>query len=258
MPRRGGKNGATRSNETAAQKYARSVSGPSQQQPASLPKLAEESGDNGDNATSTLSSQVETDVAVDGAGLSERQEPEPGPSSRPASWSGRAKDGVDNGVDDDNNGDHSNAAEDNDDEEEEDEDEEPTLRYRRLTSRSITEVFARDSCSAIAVSSKYLVLGTHSGGVVVLARAGTVVKDKGKGKEVEKLDDASIHEDDEGAIVVKRYRPHTASVLDIVIDEDSQYIGTASMDGACSHRSWTSSSTDPACRQGHGPASGHL
>lgn len=221
--RKGGKNAT---NETPAQKYARSVSGASKQQ-ASLPKLVEENGTDGDNATATTATKADTNGTVDAAAPLEREEPEAGPSSRPASVTDIAKDDVDNG----NDASAHHNDDDEADEDEEDEDDEPTLRYRRLTSRSITEVFARDSCSAIAVSSKYLVLGTHSGGVVVLARAGTVVKDKGKGKEVEKLDDASIHEDDEGAIVVKRYRPHTASVLDIVIDEESQYIGTASMDG---------------------------
>ena len=120
--------------------------------------------------------------------------------------------------------------------ESEDGDEEPTLRYTRLTSKSITEVFARDSCSAIAVSSQFLALGTHNGGVIVLARPGspilandTIDKLKGKHKGERDTDTQLLLE--EGNTVIKKYKPHSASIMDIVIDEDSQFIGTASIDG---------------------------
>jgi len=134
---------------------------------------------------------------------------------------------------------------DDDEEEDDEEDEEPTLRYSRVATKAANDIFARDSCSALAVSDCYLVVGTHNGGVVVFARPGSPAalaastaasangKAKGKGKEREKEEeDKQLPEDvEEGSVVVKRYRPHTASINDIVIDEESQYIGSASTDG---------------------------
>lgn len=133
------------------------------------------------------------------------------------------------------------ATENGDDEEE---DEEPTLRYSRIQSQPVTELFSRgDTCSALAVSDKYLVLGTHNGGVVILLRPGqqhgdaAVPSGHTKGpsgydsKRSSMVDADQQNEELEGQKVLKRYRPHQASVMAIVIDEESQFIGTASTDG---------------------------
>jgi hypothetical protein len=129
--------------------------------------------------------------------------------------------------------------------EDEEEDEEPTLRYNRLNSQVVSDLLQKDTCSCLAVSERYLALGSHNGLVTVFSRPGYPRKagaagttpSKGKGKAVNQ-DDMSYVEA-EGEYVVKKYRAHGAAIMDIVIDEESQYIGTASMDGQCQchHRS---------------------
>ena len=126
------------------------------------------------------------------------------------------------------------------------EDEEPTLRYSRIQSQPLTELFSRgDTCSSLAVSSKYLVLGTHNGGVVIMTRPGHAGNNAaaaastsitpGHAKDSSTMSSASQEngdeEDLEGQKVLKRYKPHQASVMDIVIDEESHFVGTASTDG---------------------------
>jgi hypothetical protein len=78
------------------------------------------------------------------------------------------------------------------------------LKYHRLGA-STPEILLKDTASALAASSRFLVLGTHNGMVHVLTYEGTRVKS---------------------------FRPHAASVLDIKICEDDEFVATASVEGA--------------------------
>lgn len=77
----------------------------------------------------------------------------------------------------------------------------PLFKYKRITGLP-TRLFTSDAVSASCVTSTAVVLGTHSGMVVVLT------------PEFE---------------VVRMFKGHTASVL--AIDSDEVYLATASMDG---------------------------
>ncbi|KAM0751555.1 vacuolar protein sorting-associated protein 41 [Meredithblackwellia eburnea MCA 4105] len=93
---------------------------------------------------------------------------------------------------------------DSDDEEEySDDEDEPTLKYSRLEGGT-TDILARDSASALAVSSKFIALGTHNGAVFIL---------------------------DFQSNIVKRFRPHQAMVNDLSFDLGSEFVASASMDG---------------------------
>jgi hypothetical protein len=95
------------------------------------------------------------------------------------------------------------------------EEEEPTLKYSRLKG-SVSDVLKKDSASALAVSDRFLALGMHSGSIYIL---------------------------DEQGNLIKGFRSHTASVLDLVIDSTSEFIGSAGMDGLVSIVSLSSSET---------------
>lgn len=104
---------------------------------------------------------------------------------------------------------------------EDDEEYEPALKYDLLGGET-SKLLERDSASALAVSSKYIVrlsqtlcrvhfyifrsqvMGTHNGIIHVLSHQGERVKS---------------------------YRPHTASVMDLCIDTTFDFIGSASLDG---------------------------
>ncbi|KAG9317886.1 vacuolar protein sorting-associated protein 41 [Chiua virens] len=92
---------------------------------------------------------------------------------------------------------------DDDDEEEEEEDEEPSLKYERMGG-AVNDLLKKDSASALAVSGKYLALGTHGGIVHVLSLAGERIKS---------------------------FKPHQASVSDIEMDSTADFVATASIDG---------------------------
>lgn len=141
-------------------------------------------------------------------------------------------------------------ADDSEESEDEDEDEEPTLRYNRIHSQAVTDLFQKDTCSCLTVSERYLVLGSHNGLVTIFSRPGFprsaataagASPSKGKGRAVEEK--VSMVEA-EGEYIVKRYRAHTAGIMDIVIDEESQFIGTASMDGEAEKQSDYESQAD--------------
>lgn len=131
-----------------------------------------------------------------------------------------------------------NASDSDSGDESDDEDEEPTLRYNRIHSQAVEDLFQKDTCSCLTVSERYLVLGSHNGLVTIFSRpgfpraaataAGSASPSKGKGRAVE---EKPTLVELEGDYVVKKYRAHTAGIMDIVIDEESQFIGTASMDG---------------------------
>lgn len=95
----------------------------------------------------------------------------------------------------------------------EEEEEEPTLKYSRLKA-SVPDILKKDSASALAVSDRVLALGTHSGAIYIL---------------------------DEQGNLIKGFRSHSASVLDLVIDTTSEFIGSAGMDGLVSIASLSSS-----------------
>ncbi len=103
---------------------------------------------------------------------------------------------------------------------EEEEEEEPTLKYNRLGNVT-SEIIDKDNASALAVSNRFIVslsdakvsntlsilyqaLGTHGGNVFILDFQGDVVK---------------------------RFKSHRASVMDLSIDNGSEFIGSASVDG---------------------------
>ncbi|KAI5452845.1 Vacuolar protein sorting-associated protein 41 [Naganishia albida] len=90
-----------------------------------------------------------------------------------------------------------------DDDGSDEEDEEPSLKYHRLGA-STSEILLKDTASALAASSRFLVLGTHNGMVHVLTYDGTRVKS---------------------------FRPHGASVVDIKICEEDEFVATASVEG---------------------------
>ncbi|EKM60081.1 uncharacterized protein PHACADRAFT_206282 [Phanerochaete carnosa HHB-10118-sp] len=87
--------------------------------------------------------------------------------------------------------------------EEEEDDEEPALKYERLGG-SVHDLLVKDSASALAYSRQRLALGAHSGIVHLLDMQGERTKS---------------------------VKPHSASILDISLDETGDFIATASMDG---------------------------
>ena len=103
-----------------------------------------------------------------------------------------------------------------DEEEEEDEeayssesDEEPRLKYQRV-GLSVTAILRRDSASAVAVCSQFMVLGTHTGAVYICDLNGQEISS---------------------------YHAHSATINAISIDTDSQFTATASDDGLVHIRS---------------------
>ncbi|KAE8225005.1 hypothetical protein CF319_g2185 [Tilletia indica] len=97
-----------------------------------------------------------------------------------------------------------------DDDEEGDEDEEealePSLKYERLKGGA-EDILLKDTASAFAASDRVLTLGTHSGMIYVLDVQGNLVKG---------------------------FRSHSASILDIDIDSTNEFVASAGMDGIIS------------------------
>lgn len=92
------------------------------------------------------------------------------------------------------------------DEEEEEEEEEPLFKYRRLEGE-VDKVFGKDSGCAIVASEKLLAIGTHNGVVYVFN-----------------------HKTE----LIKRFRPHSATIHEIKLEASDQFFATASMDGKIS------------------------
>ncbi|RHZ45377.1 hypothetical protein Glove_680g79 [Diversispora epigaea] len=88
-------------------------------------------------------------------------------------------------------------------EEESIEEEEPKLKYKRLEA-DVGELLKKDTASAMAVSDKYVALGTHNGDLFILDFDGNLIK---------------------------RFSSHSATVNDISIDVAEEYVASASMDG---------------------------
>ncbi|KAJ1915465.1 Vacuolar protein sorting-associated protein 41 [Mycoemilia scoparia] len=96
---------------------------------------------------------------------------------------------------------------DNDDEEDDDDDDddrEPALKYKRF-GPNINTILERDAASAITVSEKFLVVGTHWGKVYIL--------------------------DYEGNEVKSWTNIHNATVNCVSIDADNEFVASASDDG---------------------------
>ncbi|KAJ1675583.1 Vacuolar protein sorting-associated protein 41, partial [Spiromyces aspiralis] len=106
----------------------------------------------------------------------------------------------------DNNGDLRNqygTEEDTDDEEGLDE-EEPSLRYKRLGPNNLAAILDRDAASAITVSERFIVLGTHWGKVYILDFEGNEVRS---------------------------WSLHSATVNCVCVDAQNEYVASASDDG---------------------------
>ncbi|KAK4685521.1 vacuolar protein sorting-associated protein 41, partial [Tremellales sp. Uapishka_1] len=95
---------------------------------------------------------------------------------------------------------------------EESEEEEPTLKYSRLKGR-LPEVLAKDRATAIDVSPRVIALGTQMGMVHVLTYEGSKVNS---------------------------FRPHSANVTCLRLDEENEYVATSSMEGRVVIHSLTS------------------
>ncbi|KAJ3308452.1 Vacuolar protein sorting-associated protein 41 [Blyttiomyces sp. JEL0837] len=93
--------------------------------------------------------------------------------------------------------------EDDDDESDEESDEEPKLKYQRLAG-TLAETLKKDAVSTMAVSDRFLALGTHWGVVHILDLNGNDVK---------------------------RFECHSATVNEISIDTNGEYVASASDDG---------------------------
>ncbi|CAO1625027.1 unnamed protein product [Sympodiomycopsis kandeliae] len=105
-----------------------------------------------------------------------------------------------------------NQVEEEDDDDDDDDDPEPSLKYQRLKG-SLADIVKKDSVSAFATCEKFLALGTHAGMVFILDFQGNLVKG---------------------------FRSHTASVLDLEIDSACEFVAAAAMDGHVSVSSMSS------------------
>jgi WD40 repeat protein len=93
--------------------------------------------------------------------------------------------------------------EDEEDDDDDDDDDEPALKYERFGG-AFQDLLKKDSASALAVSTRFLALGSHNGFVHILDLTGQRIK---------------------------TFKPHAASVIDICFDSTAEFIGSASMDG---------------------------
>ncbi|KAF9266084.1 vacuolar assembling protein VPS41 [Marasmius fiardii PR-910] len=102
-----------------------------------------------------------------------------------------------------NDDDEENEEDEEDEEYDDEDDEEPALKYERITG-NLPDIFKKDSGSALAMSKKYMILGTHAG---------------------------FLHLFDLSGKRIKSFKPHQASVVDLCVDTTGDFVGTASMDG---------------------------
>lgn len=81
------------------------------------------------------------------------------------------------------------------------------LKYERVKNR-VPEILGKDSATALDVSSRVVALGTQNGMVHVLTYEGAKVNS---------------------------FRPHAANVTALRLDEDNDFVATASMEGELWH-----------------------
>ncbi|CAG8660098.1 10427_t:CDS:10, partial [Acaulospora colombiana] len=98
---------------------------------------------------------------------------------------------------------YSTESEGSSEEDESIEEEEPKLKYKRLEA-DVGDLLKNDAASAMAVSDKYVALGTHNGDVFILDFDGNLIK---------------------------KFSTHSATVNDISIDAAEEYVASASIDG---------------------------
>ncbi|KAJ2338393.1 Vacuolar protein sorting-associated protein 41, partial [Coemansia sp. RSA 2618] len=82
-------------------------------------------------------------------------------------------------------------------------DEEPALRYKRLGG-NVHALFEKDTASTLIASSRFLVLGTHWGNVIIIDFEGNEVK---------------------------KWRAHSTTVNSVSVDIDNEYVASAGDDG---------------------------
>lgn len=80
--------------------------------------------------------------------------------------------------------------------------EEPRLKYSKLT--NMQDILQTDVISCLAVSDRFIAIGTHQGAVHLMDMIGTPIK---------------------------QLKSHSASIHQIDIDNNEEYVGTASADG---------------------------
>ncbi|KAI9339039.1 hypothetical protein BDR26DRAFT_396978 [Obelidium mucronatum] len=97
----------------------------------------------------------------------------------------------------------SESSSDSEDEDEDEDNEEPVLKYHRL-SGTLSDTLRKDAVSIMAVSDRFLALGTHWGVVHILDMSGNNVK---------------------------RFDCHSACVNDVCIDTTGEFVASASDDG---------------------------
>ncbi|CAJ0628978.1 9287_t:CDS:10 [Entrophospora sp. SA101] len=101
------------------------------------------------------------------------------------------------------------------DDEESVEEEEPKLKYKRLEA-DIGKILTTQAASAMAVSKRLVVLGTHNGEIFILDFDGNRIK---------------------------QYSSNSATISDISIDAYEEYIASASIDGKVIIHKWEDDST---------------
>jgi WD40 repeat protein len=110
----------------------------------------------------------------------------------------------DGGEGDDELGDDDDSlSRDDEDEDEEGEDEEPRLKYQRLGG-SVPSLLSSDAASCLTVAERIIALGTHDGTVHLLDFQGNQVRE---------------------------FRAHTATVNEVSIDSNGEFVGSCSDDG---------------------------
>ncbi|KAL7418518.1 Vacuolar protein sorting-associated protein 41 [Cryptotrichosporon argae] len=118
----------------------------------------------------------------------------------------------DEGEDEDEDEDEDEEEEEEEEEDEDEEEEEPALKYSRLKN-GVPQILGRDSASAIDVSPRVIAIGTHNGMVHILTYEGAKVNS---------------------------FRPHAASVTCLRLDEENDFVATASVEGRVVIQSLTS------------------
>eukprot|EP01025_Chloroclados_australasicus_P060998 TRINITY_DN7916_c0_g1_i2.p2 TRINITY_DN7916_c0_g1~~TRINITY_DN7916_c0_g1_i2.p2 ORF type:complete len:140 (-),score=20.81 TRINITY_DN7916_c0_g1_i2:13-432(-) len=84
---------------------------------------------------------------------------------------------------------------------------EPRLKYQRVAGEDVVSLLGEDSISCLAVTDKVLVLGLHSGKVVVTDVQGNIIK---------------------------LFHKHGDRVTDLSLDEKVEFVGSCSEDGSVS------------------------
>lgn len=162
--------------------------------PPSFPQHVEDHPTNG-VGTPAANGTPPPHLISQSAPLDTKAEPEPGDED--------ATDTTGGGDDVESEEMDSEEEEEDEDGDEEDDDDEPALKYERFGG-AFQDLLKKDSASALAVSTRFIALGSHNGFAHILDLTGQRIK---------------------------TFKPHAASVIDICFDSTAEFIGTASMDG---------------------------